>query len=617
MLTREKLAMKNSKKVIFLLLVILCNAFGYTQDFHINSKSEKIEVKNDSSFIREVTIQFSKSEELRLYPILFDTELEKVFNIKIYRKKKNRLKELALGKVIEENVELEYIASKSVKIVTIPENEDIYLKYSISCNELMYLSSLRFFSYETIDSLKYQITIPNTFDLAYKIIEKDSLDYFSIDSTKTFNSSIWNIKTTPKKVVHNPLQLFGIYKNLKVPLMQTLIVPSQHSKKPLEYMNNWYYQNLRLKRGLNYASKLKIDELTAGVHDKRELIKILYNYVQNNFKYVAIEIGMGAFIPSHANEVFANKQGDCKDLSNFLSEALNYKGVKSDIALAATFDHLSDCDFPSLSAANHVICVAYIDDKEILLDPTDPIHRQGTPIQSLQGRTVLVVNSNGGKPLEVKQFSPQQNNIIYQLYLTTDSDKMLLNGSFDVKYAGISDNFLQRAFKSLSKKEFESIIQPYFEQILGNQGISNLTTSNKQENLSFKGDLTISGKTFNDGLTKYLFPDFLPKLIETENRDSLLDGTNVKYPFQKKVIAQIKLDEQIENFEPKEFVYKEKGMSLLFKISYISDLEIQLEYDFIFDYIFINKENIDNTNKILQSFKKIINEPILLKKKKV
>lgn len=609
--------MKGYKSFVFTLFVILSSNLGLAQDFLIRSKTENVEIKKDSSFVTEITVEFKKSQTPRIYPILFDTELEKVLNIRLYKKKKRRLKELEVGKINEENVELEYIASKKVKIIKIPKDEEIYLKYSVSCNELMYFSSLSFFSYNNIDTLKYQIKIPKKFDLSYKIIYRDSLNYFSMDSTKTNLESVWNIKTVPKKISHNPLQFFGIYKNLRVPLMKTLVAPIQYRDNSLKYMNNWYYQNLNFKRGLDYASKLKIDELTSGVTDKNKILDILYGYVKNNFKYVAIEIGMGAFIPSHVNEVFSNRQGDCKDLSNFLSEALNYKGIKSDVALAATFDHTSDCDFPSLSSANHVICIAYINNKEILLDPTDPIHIQETPVQSLQGRTILVVNSEGGKFLEVTPFSPQQNKIVYQMFLSIDSSKTLLAGSFDIKYFGISSNYLKRVYKYKSGRKFEDYINPYFEEIFGNQSISNLTASNTQKEFSFKGDITINGKTFNDGINKYLFLDFLPKLIETENRESLLDGTYIKYPFQKKVRVNITLDEPIQNFEPKEYFYDGKGISLLLKVSSISDLEVILEYDFVFDHIFINKYNIDITNDILKSFKKIVNEPIIFKRKKV
>ncbi|AXT19519.1 transglutaminase domain-containing protein [Flavobacteriaceae bacterium AU392] len=606
----------NKKLYLILLFFVFYNVKGFTQNIHLKSRSEKIRVQEDSSFINEVTIEFKRTDKPHLYPIYYDAELEQISDIQLSAKKGKRIKKISIKNIYEENLELDYIASKKIKSIEIPANTEVKLTYSVSCPELMYFSSLQLFSYNKIDTLKYQISIPKKFELAHNTIYKDSLSFYAIDSIKTSTGSIWNIKVSPKKVEPNPLHFFGIYKNIKVPLMRILVMPSSYKSQPIKYMNDWYFKNVTTKKGLNASVKQKIDELTANIVDPMQIVNIIYSYVKNNFKYVAIEIGMGAFIPSHANEVYLNKQGDCKDLSNFLSEALKYKGIVSDIALAATFDHISDCDFPSLSSANHVICIAYINGKTILLDPTDPIHIEGTPVQSLQGRTILIINSNGGSFFEVKQFSPQENEIYYQMDLKIDTNNTLIEGGFDIDYNGISGNYLQRNLKNESKKEFENFAKLFYEEVFGNQSISDLIITNEFKKLHFEGNISINGKTFNDGLNKYLFIDFLPRLIETENRETLIEGIYLRNPFHKKVRVKIKVNEPIETFNTIEHHYEGEGILLNVKISAISNLVIECSYDFIFDYIFIEKENIDETNEILKLFKKIINEPIVLKKQK-
>lgn len=601
---------------VLILLLFFYNSIVLSQDFHLKSKSEKIKIKEDFSFVSEITIIFKKSPIPRFYPIYYDSELEHISNIQLFIKKRRSLKQVFAKKIYEEDVKSDYITSTKVKSIKIPADSEVKLTYLVSCKELMYFSSLRFFSYNEIDTLKYQIKVPKKFELTHHTIYKDSLSYFTIDSTITNTGSLWNIKVSPKKVKPDPLQFYGIYKNMKVPLMRTLVMPNSYKNKPINYMNDWYFKNLTLKKGLNTSVKQKIDELTDNITDPRQIVNILYSYVKSNFKYVAIEIGMGAFIPSHVNEVYLNKQGDCKDLSNFLSEALKYKGIESDIALAATFDHISDCDFPSLSSANHVIAIAYINGKTILLDPTDPIHLGGTPVQSLQDRTILIVNSKGGSFHQVKRFNPQQNEICYQLDLKVDTNNMLIKGSFKVDYNGISSNYLRRNLKNEGLKEFEKTGKMFYGEVFGNQSISNLTVTNTSKKLHLEGDVSINGKTFNDGSNKYLFIDFLPRLIETENRETLIVGTYLRNNFYKKMRAKIKIDEPIEIFKPIVHTYEGKGISLNVTIKAISNLEIECNYDFIFDHIFIEKENISKTNEILQSFKKIINEPIVLKKQK-
>ncbi|MDC9723983.1 MAG: transglutaminase-like domain-containing protein, partial [Urechidicola sp.] len=368
---------------------------------------------------------------------------------------------------------------------------------------------------------------------------------------------------------------------MKVPMMRTLVIPSSYKNQPTNYMNDWYYKKVSQKKGLNNSAKRKIDQLTKGVTDPMQLVKIIYSYVKSNYKYVAIEIGMGAFIPTHVNEVYLNKQGDCKDLSNFLSEVLNYKGIKSDIALAATFDHISNCDFPSLSSANHVICIVYINDKVVLLDPTDPIHFEETPIQSLQDRSILIVNSEGGLFFEVEGFSPEQNRINYQMNLKIDSNNILLEGAFEIKYRGISGNFLQRELKRLSNKEFENFGEILYEEIFGNQSISDLAISNDLNEVTVEGEISINGKTFKDGPNQYLFLDFIPRLMETESRETLLEGTYLRNPFHKNVHIKIEMNEPIEKFEIIEHSYIEEGVSLHLKVSAVSDHVIECTYNFV------------------------------------
>lgn len=607
--------MKNFINILILFFLFFFNSNGFTQNLNLKYKLEKIEVRPDSSFVNETTIILKKNDKPTFYPIFYDTELEKISELKVFVKKGKRLKEEFIIKTHEEDVKLDYITSKKIKYIEIPANKEVKLNYSVTCKELMYFSSLNFFSYNNIDTLKYQIKIPKKFDLVHKTIYKDSLSFYKIDSIKTNEGFIWNLKIAPKKIESNPLQFFGIYKNIKAPFMRTLVIPNAYKNKPTNYINDWYLKNTTQRKGLNDLVKQKIDDLTLNTTDQSELLNIIYSYIKNNFKYVAIEIGMGAFIPSPVNEVYINKQGDCKDLSNFLSEALKYKGIKSNIALAATFDHISDCDFPSLSSANHVICVAYINGKTILLDPTDPIHKEKTPIESLQDRTILIINPEGGLFYNVKRFGPQQNEIYYQLNLTMDNN-MLIRGKFAVEYNGISSNNLNRILRYKGKKAFKPFGEKFYEGIFGNQIISDLRVMNESDKLCLNGNITINGKTFDDKTNKYLFIDFLPRLIESENRETLIDGTYLGNTFYKKVRVKIKMNQPIETFNFIKHTYKEEGIILNLTIKSISNLEIECNYNFTYDHIFISKENGEKTNEILKSFKKIINEPIILKKQK-
>lgn len=604
----------------FILLILVFSSLFFStnslsQNIPIKTQLEHIVINKDTTFKRNVSVLLKKSEKLIVFPIFYDAELEKISNIQVYKKKGKRYK--AEKKIIirEEDVELDYISSKKIKSILIPPGVEAKVSYSIECPELMYFSNLRFFSYNEIDTLKYQVTVPNTFRFIHNTIHKDSLEYITVDSLKSDRTMKWNIEVKPKKIEPDPLVFFGIYKNLKEPMMRTLIIPESYSGNETAYMNDWYLQHIEAKRGLNPKVMRKINELTNGVSDPQKKMNILYSYVKNNFKYVAVEVGMGAFVPTHVNEVFINKQGDCKDLSNFLSEVLNYKGIKSDVAMTATYNHISDCDFPSLISANHLICIAHLDDKPIVLDPTDPIHLPETPVQSLQNRSIFMINSEGGEFLKAPTFTALQNLIRYDIALKFDNVNSVFKGTFKANYEGISGNYIRREFNYANEEDANSVVKKHYETILGNQSISEFMINHSDTTIVSEGNISLHGKMFEDGENRLLFIDFLPRIFEKEERETLLEGTHLGSNFTKKVTLKIQMDKAFQVFNPIEHSFSIEGVSLFLKITSPSESIIECDYEFVSDYVLIERENLEPINEILTAFKKIINEPIIFKNK--
>lgn len=601
-------------KLIFFILFLISSSV-VAQNIDIKTISETFTIQNDKSFVKNVEVHLKESNHTIGYPIFYDDELESIADIKIWIKKGNKFIVTKKNNIKEDIVELDYITSKKVKTVSIPPNTETKITYSITCPQLMYLTHLSLFSNDNIDTLKYQINIPKEYYLSHNSIYLDSLKYFQMDSIQEDTYTKWKIKTTPVKLKPNLLTYFGVYEDIKVPMIRTLILPYNQKNNGQKYMNDWYLRETEKQKGLSAEVMMKIDNLTKGITDSEEVIKILYDYVRNNFKYVAIEIGMGAFIPTRANDVYKNKEGDCKDLSNFLSEALNYKGIKSDIALAATYSHISDCDFPSLSSANHVICVAYTKDKQILLDPTDQIHIPETPIESIQDRSIFIINNEGGQFYKTPKFDPKQNAINYQIDLKADSLATQLTGKFKVTYKGTSGNYLRSQFH-YADEDTLTIGNKHYQTTLGNQPISNLSIKSNSGVLEAEGSLTIKDKIYSDGDNLYVFVDYLPRLIETETRETILEGTFLGSAFNKVVTLRITMEEALENYEPVEYTSSSKGVEFNLKITTPTAQVIECQYEFLLDYIFIEKESINAINEVLKSFKKISNEPIILHRKR-
>ena len=82
--------MRNSfKKLILFGLYVIFSGSVFSQNIAIKTKSESILILKDTSFVKHVTVILKKSDEAMMYPIFYDTELEKISDIELYTKKGN------------------------------------------------------------------------------------------------------------------------------------------------------------------------------------------------------------------------------------------------------------------------------------------------------------------------------------------------------------------------------------------------------------------------------------------------------------------------------------------------------------------------------------------------
>jgi len=82
-------------------------------------------------------------------------------------------------------------------------------------------------------------------------------------------------------------------------------------------------------------------------------------FMQQNIRYVGIEIGIGGFIPHSAADIYRNRYGDCKDKATLLIAMLDAVGVRATWVMVDTRRGVVDPDTPSL-IGNHMIAAIEI-----------------------------------------------------------------------------------------------------------------------------------------------------------------------------------------------------------------------------------------------------------------
>lgn len=141
--------------------------------------------------------------------------------------------------------------------------------------------------------------------------------------------------------------------------------------------NNWDEVAAAFRDDYNQPQKLsdewlaKIDQIRKNYTDPSEQVVAALRLVQNEIRYVGIEIGKGGYVARDPQTVIRQGFGDCKDKSLLLKTTLAELGVHSVVALAnLKLGHQIVNRLPSGNAFDHMIVGAQLDGQTVWMDPT-------------------------------------------------------------------------------------------------------------------------------------------------------------------------------------------------------------------------------------------------------
>lgn len=162
---------------------------------------------------------------------------------------------------------------------------------------------------------------------------------------------------------------------------------------------NWalpYYQLASIK---NPELLAKIEEWKKSSDKPAQRAIAALRFVQDEIRYLGIELGRYSHQPTTPEKVFARRFGDCKDKSLLLSSILAAMGIEASPALVNSETRWTiDSQQPSPFAFDHVIVNAKIDGKTYWFDPTMSYQRGGLDqYYDPPYQRGLVLRANGGE----------------------------------------------------------------------------------------------------------------------------------------------------------------------------------------------------------------------------
>lgn len=167
--------------------------------------------------------------------------------------------------------------------------------------------------------------------------------------------------------------------------------------------------------------KDKLNSLVADAPNDREKIRRVYNYLQENTRYVSIQLGIGGYQPFKASVVDEMGYGDCKALSYFTKAMLSTVGIDSKYTLVSSGRNPRPIikDFPQSNFNHAILCVPNKGDT-VWLECTSQTNPFGYLGSFTGNRDVLLIDNGKGRIVKTPKYDESDNVERNEIYIDLD-----------------------------------------------------------------------------------------------------------------------------------------------------------------------------------------------------
>jgi hypothetical protein len=282
--------------------------------------------------------------------------------------------------------------------------------------------------------------------------------------------------------------------------------------KNTDELYKWYSSLAKKVDNKNSELKTLTQKITADKTTDEDKISTIFYWVQDNIRYIAFEDGLAGFVPDNCQNVFNNLYGDCKGMANLTKEMLKSIGYDARLTWIGTDRIAYDGTIPSLSTANHMICVVYPDStdktKKYFLDGTEKFIALGDYAKRIQGRTVIIEDGNKYIVDSVPTFDFYHNKIAKtETYSIVGK---LLQGKAKKVYNGESKTNIIRSYANLQLNKRERALRSSLNNNDFNISVSGITHSNFNDRTTpfeIAYDITAKNRIIENGNTLYINPE--------------------------------------------------------------------------------------------------------------
>ena len=197
----------------------------------------------------------------------------------------------------------------------------------------------------------------------------------------------------------------------------------------------------------------------------KEKIKAIHKFVASEIRYVAIELGLGAYAPTPAIDVFNYRYGDCKDKTTLLITMLRHIGVEAyQVLISPSPAKTVNLALPSVAQFSHVITAIPLGDGNYTwLDPTVSACKYGDLPAGDQGRKVFVIGKEIGEFVDTP-IHPAEMNKIYSTSEITIMNDGTIKGWEKTIANGQADIYLKSVYRLMRQSDRKELLEGILNQ---------------------------------------------------------------------------------------------------------------------------------------------------------
>lgn len=384
-------------------------------------------------------------------------------------------------------------------------------------------------------------------------------------------------------------------------------------------LHAWYQNFLEGIKDESKEMEMMVSNILEGKSTELEKVEAIYDWVQKNVKYIAIEDGLGGFRPRSSNTVFTRRYGDCKDMSNLIHNMLDIADIPSNLAwIGTTAIPYSHREVPTPMADNHMICTYTNNGTYYFLDATDPHNRLGVPTRHIQGQEALInKGTNDFELVNVPVVPFEENTVADSTYLNIADGK--LSGTGRIKYSGYSRTPVANNLENLDKGDKKTFLNLLLKKGNNKFLLDSVTThhvSDKNSDLVIDYDFSIQDYVVSTSDEIFINPH-----LKRELSNDLIDITttqqDIHYSYKRMMsnVYSIELPMQYDvTFLPENATFKDDEFGFDLKYAQ-TDNRIDIHQEIRINTLLLKAEKFESWNKMVKALFSAYKESIVLGRK--